>query len=70
MIDAARGQNVEIITAPEARPNPDWLTFVVSSKARSGIRQALKVQQEVDSVAFGRRLLNRSLASATTFFAG
>lgn len=58
------GQNVEIITAPEARPNPDWLTFVVSSKARSGIRQALKVQQEVDSVAFGRRLLNRSLASA------
>ncbi len=58
------GQSVEIITAPEARPNPDWLTFVVSSKARTGIRQALKVQQAVDSIAFGRRLLNRSLASA------
>jgi (p)ppGpp synthase/HD superfamily hydrolase len=58
------GQSVEIITAPEARPNPDWLTFVVSSKARTGIRQALKVQQASDSIAFGRRLLNRSLASA------
>jgi (p)ppGpp synthase/HD superfamily hydrolase len=37
---------------------------VVSSKARTGIRQALKVQQAADSIAFGRRLLNRSLASA------
>ncbi len=58
------GQSVEIITAPEARPNPDWLTFVVSSKARTGIRQALKVQRAADSIAFGRRLLNRSLAAA------
>ncbi len=58
------GQSVEIITADEARPNPDWLTFVVSSKARSGIRQALKTQQASQSIAFGRQLLNRSLASA------
>ncbi len=58
------GQSVEIITAEEARPNPDWLTFVVSSKARSGIRQALKTQQDSQSIAFGRQLLNRSLASA------
>ena len=58
------GQKVEIITAPDARPNPDWLTFVVSSKARTGIRQMLKVQQGSDSIAFGRRLLNRSLATA------
>jgi guanosine-3',5'-bis(diphosphate) 3'-pyrophosphohydrolase len=58
------GQKVEIITAPDARPNPDWLTFVVSSKARAGIRQMLKLQQSSDSVAFGRRLLNRSLATA------
>jgi len=58
------GQSVEIITAEEARPNPDWLTFVVSSKARSGIRQALKTQQASQSIAFGRQLLNRSLASA------
>ncbi|MGD8829435.1 MAG: RelA/SpoT family protein [Pseudomonadales bacterium] len=58
------GQSVEIITADEARPNPDWLTFVVSSKARSGIRQALKSQQSFQAIAFGRQLLNRSLASA------
>ncbi len=58
------GQSVEIITSEEARPNPDWLTFVVSSKARTGIRQALKTQQESQSIAFGRQLLNRSLASA------
>jgi GTP diphosphokinase / guanosine-3',5'-bis(diphosphate) 3'-diphosphatase len=58
------GQKVEIITAPDARPNPDWLTFVVSSKARAGIRQMLKMQQGSDSIAFGRRLLNRSLATA------
>ncbi len=58
------GQSVEIITSEGARPNPDWLTFVVSSKARSGIRQALKAQQATDSIAFGRRLLNRSLAHA------
>jgi guanosine-3',5'-bis(diphosphate) 3'-pyrophosphohydrolase len=58
------GQSVEIITSAGARPNPDWLTFVVSSKARSGIRQALKAQQASESIAFGRRLLNRSLANA------
>ncbi len=56
------GQSVEIITSEEARPNPDWLTFVVSSKARTGIRQALKTQQDSQSIAFGRQLLNRSLA--------
>ncbi|MCZ6853118.1 MAG: bifunctional (p)ppGpp synthetase/guanosine-3',5'-bis(diphosphate) 3'-pyrophosphohydrolase [Gammaproteobacteria bacterium] len=58
------GQSVEIITSDGAKPNPDWLTFVVSSKARSGIRHALKDQKQADSIAFGRRLLNRSLASA------
>lgn len=36
------GQNVEIITAPGARPNAAWLNFVVSSKARAKIRQMLK----------------------------
>ena len=60
------GQTVEIITADDARPNPDWLSFAVSGKARSAIRQALKVQQRSDSLALGRRLLNRSLALAGT----
>ena len=60
------GQTVEIITAKEAGPSPDWLTFAVSSRARSAIRQALKVQQRSESVRLGRRLLDRSLGNANT----
>jgi guanosine-3',5'-bis(diphosphate) 3'-pyrophosphohydrolase len=60
------GQTVEIITSKDARPNPDWLTFAVSGRARSAIRQALKVQQRSESITLGRRLLNRSLANANT----
>jgi GTP diphosphokinase / guanosine-3',5'-bis(diphosphate) 3'-diphosphatase len=60
------GQTVEIIRSPEARPNPDWLTFVVTGKARTAIRQALKAQRRSQSIALGRRLLNRALANANT----
>ncbi|MFL2527594.1 MAG: RelA/SpoT family protein [Candidatus Azotimanducaceae bacterium] len=60
------GQSVEIISSDEARPNPDWLTFVVTSKARSAIRMALKNQQEGESIALGRKLLNRALLNANT----
>ncbi len=62
----ASGQSVEIITSEDARPNADWLSFAVSGKARSAIRQTLKMQQKTDSLALGRRLLNRSLANANT----
>ncbi len=58
------GQSVEIITSDDARPNPDWLTFVVTSRARSAIRLALKQQQGAESVALGRKLLNRALGNA------
>ena len=60
------GQTVEIITSEEARPNPDWLSFVVTGKARSSIRHALKHQQVAESRTLGRRLLNRSLANVDT----
>ncbi|MEY3041157.1 MAG: hypothetical protein RLZZ174_239 [Pseudomonadota bacterium] len=60
------GQTVEIITSEEARPNPDWLSFVVTGKARSSIRHALKHQKVAESRTLGRRLLNRSLANADT----
>ena len=60
------GQTVDIITSPDGRPTPHWLTFAVSSRARSAIRLALKSQQRSESVRFGRRLLNRSLANAGT----
>ena len=60
------GQTVEIITSEDARPNPDWLSFVVTGKARSSIRHALKHQQVAESRTLGRRLLNRSLANVDT----
>ena len=60
------GQTVEIITASDAHPTPEWLTFTVSGRARSGIRMALKIQQRSDSVRLGRRLLDRTLANANT----
>ena len=57
------GQMVEIITSPGARPNAAWLNFVVTSKARSRIRQLLKNQRQEESVALGHRLLNHALGS-------
>lgn len=55
------GQTVEIITSPAARANPAWLSFVTTGKARSAIRNALKNQQQSESVELGKRLLNRTL---------
>ena len=55
------GQTVEVITAPGARPNPAWLSFVVTGKARSSIRHTLKSQKLAESLELGRALLKKSL---------
>lgn len=55
------GQTVEIITSKNARPNPAWLDFVVTGKARSSLRHYLKVQRRTQSISFGKRLLNKAL---------
>ncbi|GAA0848332.1 bifunctional GTP diphosphokinase/guanosine-3',5'-bis pyrophosphate 3'-pyrophosphohydrolase [Marinobacter szutsaonensis] len=55
------GQTVEVITAPGARPNPAWLSFVVTGKARSSIRHVLKTQKRAESLELGRTLLKKSL---------
>jgi RelA/SpoT family (p)ppGpp synthetase len=55
------GQTVEILTAPGARPNPAWFNYAVTAKARTNIRHFLKQQRREDSVALGRRLLEKSL---------
>ncbi len=55
------GQTVEIITARGAKPNPNWLTFVRSAKARTAIRQHMKNMRSTESVDLGRRLLDKSL---------
>ena len=56
------GQTVEII-ASGTQPNPAWLGFVVTGKARSNIRHYLKNQRRSEAIALGRRLLNKTLSS-------
>lgn len=56
------GQTVEVITAPGARPNLAWLSFVTTARARSSIRHYIKQQQRTESEALGRRLLDKALA--------
>ncbi len=55
------GETVEIITTRNARPNPAWVNFVVSAKARAAIRQFLKNLQHGEARELGRRLLDQSL---------
>ena len=57
------GQTVEIITAPSATPNPSWLDWVVSSRARTSIRHYLKHLQHEDAIELGHRMLDRALDS-------
>ena len=56
------GQTVEIVTAPGAIPNPSWVNFVVTAKARAAIRQYLKGLRRSEAIELGQRLINQSLA--------
>ena len=55
------GQTVEVITSSGAHPNATWLNFVVTGKARLGIRNYLKSQQHEEAMLLGRRLLDSAL---------
>ncbi|HLB16022.1 MAG TPA: bifunctional (p)ppGpp synthetase/guanosine-3',5'-bis(diphosphate) 3'-pyrophosphohydrolase [Burkholderiales bacterium] len=55
------GDRVEIITAAHAHPNPAWLAYVKTGKARSQIRHFLKTMQFEESTALGERLLGQAL---------
>jgi RelA/SpoT family (p)ppGpp synthetase len=57
------GQTIEIITSPRAKPNANWLNFVVSARARSNIRHFLKRQQSEDAISMGNRLLRHALGT-------
>jgi GTP pyrophosphokinase len=57
------GDRVEIISAPLAHPNPAWLSYVVTSKARGEIRHALKTMHLEESAKLGERLLGQALNS-------
>jgi RelA/SpoT family (p)ppGpp synthetase len=60
------GQTIEIITAKGAHPNPAWLSFAVTGKARTNIRYWLKSQQRSESQALGKRLLESALSGHHT----
>jgi GTP pyrophosphokinase len=60
------GQKIEIISTSSAQPNPNWLNFVVTAKARSAIRHFLKNQQHDESVELGKRLLDQALSNLGT----
>ncbi|HEX5092802.1 MAG TPA: bifunctional (p)ppGpp synthetase/guanosine-3',5'-bis(diphosphate) 3'-pyrophosphohydrolase, partial [Burkholderiales bacterium] len=55
------GDRVEIITASHAKPNPAWLHYVRTGKARANIRHFLKTMQYDESAALGERLLEQAL---------
>ena len=55
------GDVVEVVTAPGARPNPNWLNFVRTGRARSKIRHHLKTMELEESHAMGERLLTQAM---------
>ncbi|GAB4038991.1 MAG: bifunctional (p)ppGpp synthetase/guanosine-3',5'-bis(diphosphate) 3'-pyrophosphohydrolase [Rubrivivax sp.] len=55
------GDVVEVITAPGARPNPGWLNFVRTGRARSKIRHYLKNLEQEESLALGEKMLAQAL---------
>jgi GTP pyrophosphokinase len=57
----ANGDMVEILTNPGRHPSRDWLNFVVTSRAKSKIRQWLNTQQKQRATEIGRRLLEKEL---------
>ena len=62
----ASGQSVEIITAKSATPSTQWLEYVVTSKARTAIRQQLKHLEHEDAVRLGHHMLDRALGERST----
>lgn len=55
------GDHIEIITAPLAKPNPAWMNFVITGKARSQIRSYLRSAESNDLVILGYSMLNNAL---------
>ncbi|AKJ31053.1 RelA/SpoT family protein [Caldimonas brevitalea] len=55
------GDVVEVITAPVSRPNPAWLNFVRTGRARSKIRHYLKNMRQEESLELGEKLLAQAM---------
>jgi GTP pyrophosphokinase len=61
--ELANGDVVEIVTAEKAEPNPTWLSFVKTGRARSKIRHHLKTVAQEKSHELGERMLGQALRS-------
>jgi GTP pyrophosphokinase len=57
------GETVEIVTQRGAHPNPSWVNFVTTAKARNAIRGYLKNLKRDEAQELGRRLINQELLS-------
>jgi GTP pyrophosphokinase len=55
------GQTVEIITTKSSNPDPSWLNFIATAKARLSIRVYLKNLNAAETIALGKRLFNHAL---------
>ena len=62
------GDMVEILTADKAQPDPNWLNYVRSGRARAEIRQYLRTRDFKDSVALGETFLRKAAAEASINF--
>jgi RelA/SpoT family (p)ppGpp synthetase len=63
------GQTVEVITATGAHPNPAWLNFVTTAKARTNIRHYLKNLQNDEATELGQRMLDKALHNISSALA-
>ena len=57
------GQSVDIITSQNGHPNPAWLNYATTAKARSGIRHYLKQLRSEDAILLGRQMLSKHLST-------
>jgi len=55
------GDIIEVVTSANSQPNPGWLAFVRTGKARASIRHSLKTKHYSESLQLGERLLANSL---------
>ncbi len=62
------GQTIEIITTPLGKPNPSWLEFVVTVKARTNIKGYLKKMKSEQAADLGHRILDKALHDYGTSF--
>lgn len=56
------GQTVSVVTSKGSSPNPQWINFVVTSKARHAVRHYLKNKKWEDLVALGKQMLDKSIS--------